>query len=196
MAGLRLHMLVSVDGFMADQGGTVIPGCTWDEKVQRFYSDFFEGSDGVIFGRKIYNDYVGHWIKVANEKVKAQTGDELRWTRRLRDMPKYVVSNSLKKAANNTIVLKKDLLESIRKLKDESERGLLLICGPALVGTLTAAQLIDEYILYVCPSVAGKGRHLFSELTETQPDRVVRRWNASAVLHTGIQAVAGIKGGL
>ena len=147
MASLRLHMLVSVDGFMADQGGTVIPGCTWDEKVQRFYGDLFEGS--------------------ANEEVKAQTGDELRWTRRLRDMPKYVVSNSLKKAANNTIVLKKDLLESIRKLKDESERGLLLICGPALVGTLTAAQLIDEYILYVCPSVAGKGRHLFSELTET-----------------------------
>jgi riboflavin biosynthesis pyrimidine reductase len=37
-------------------------------------------------------------------------------------------------------------------------------CGPALVAELSRHQLIDQYMLYVCPNAIGRGKHLFSDI--------------------------------
>jgi dihydrofolate reductase len=52
-------------------------------------------------------------------------------------------------------------------LKKQQGGDLLLICGTSLYTLLTEQHLIDEYLLYVCPSLAGGGKHLFSQLSDT-----------------------------
>ncbi len=44
---------------------------------------------------------------------------------------------------------------------------ILLVCGPSLYAQLTAARLIEEYMLYVSPSLAGQGTLLARELPNT-----------------------------
>jgi dihydrofolate reductase len=66
-----------------------------------------------------------------------------------------------------TAILNGDVTAEISKLKQVAGGNLLLICGPSLYAQLTLARLIDEYMLYVCPSVAGQGTHLSRELPDT-----------------------------
>ena len=47
-----------------------------------------------MFGRNLYEQYAGHWSRVARGEIPAATDYELRWTQRLTDMPKFVISSS------------------------------------------------------------------------------------------------------
>lgn len=170
MRKVILHMLITMDGFITDRHGSEelsMPGAQWDEEVQQVYCDVFTNAEGVIFSRGIFQEYFTHWVKVANGKIKSSTDLELRWTQRLRDMQKYVVSNTLSTVTDKTSVLKGDITSQIRSLKKQQGGDLLLICGTSLYTLLTKEHFIDEYMLYVCPSVAGEGKHLFSQLSDT-----------------------------
>lgn len=166
MNRLILHMIVSVDGFISDGEGGVNPRAQWDEETQRFYLDTFGEAGGVIFGRGIYEAYVGHWRKVANGTVAPQNPVEREWAERLIGMPKYVVSSTLETAPDNTTVLGGDIEGEVATLKRAGEANLLLICGASLYAQLTRARLIDEYMFFTCPYVMARGDRLFRELPE------------------------------
>ena len=51
----------------------------------------------------------------------------------------------------------------VSKLKDETD-GVVLVAGSGtLVGTLLAADLVDELRLMVFPTILGRGRRLFPD---------------------------------
>jgi dihydrofolate reductase len=54
-------MIASIDGFIADGHGNVNPETRWDEEMQRFYVDLFTNVDAVVYGRRIFEQYLGHW---------------------------------------------------------------------------------------------------------------------------------------
>jgi dihydrofolate reductase len=165
MRQLKLHMIMSVDGFVGDDKGGVNPETQWeDEELQRFYLDLFSASGGIVYGRTIYEQYLGHWSKVAAGQIPASTDLELRWTQRLIAMDKYVISHSPGAAHANTEVLSGDIAAAVTGLKQRDGGDLLLICGPGLFAELTRHQLIDEYMLYVCPNAMGHGLHLFQDI--------------------------------
>jgi len=166
MRQLKLHMITSIDGFVGDDKGGVNPEAQWDEEVQRFYLDVFNASGGIVFGRNIYEQYLGHWSKVASGQIPASTDLELRWTQRLTAMDKYVISHSPSATHSYTDVLSGDIAAALTELKQRDGRDLLLICGPGLFAELNRYQLIDEYMLYVCPSAMGQGLHLFRDIAE------------------------------
>jgi dihydrofolate reductase len=86
---------------------------------------------------------------------------------KLNSEPKYVVSSSLKKLAwNNSTLIKGNVEEEIRKLKQPSG-GIIRIVGSAtLVQSLMRTDLIDEYRLMVHPVVVGQGKRLFNGGTQ------------------------------
>jgi dihydrofolate reductase len=180
---LILHMITSVDGFIADRHGRVNPETQWDTEMQRFYLDLFSMVDGLVFGRNLFDQYFGHWKKVALGHLPAASDLERKWTQRLLEMPKYVLSMKLEKSDDeNTTVIRGGIGEEITKLKVRSPRGLLLMCGPSLCAHLTSLGLIDEYMFYMCPNVVGQGVQLFRDI----PDYVKLKFEKSLAFKAGV----------
>jgi dihydrofolate reductase len=128
MRQLILHMITSIDGFISTSDGQVNPQTQWDEQMQQHYLDLSTASGGAVFGRNLYQPYVGHWSKVASGQIPAETKLELAWTQRLTAMDKYVISNTLTDAERGTQVLSGDIAGQIQRIK-QANGGDLLILG-------------------------------------------------------------------
>ena len=185
MKDLILHMIISIDGFIADRHGSVNPETQWDEEMQQFYLDLFTKADSLVCGRGLFEQYLGHWEKVATGTLPAVNNTELKWTRRLVEMRRYVLSTKLKEIAGNATVIQGDLAKEITRLKQEARGDLLLMCGPALFAQLTAQRLIDKYMLYVCPSAVGQGTPLFRDI----PENIKLRFERTVLFATGVNLV-------
>ena len=144
MSKLILHMLMSIDGFIADHDDVVNPAAQWDLEMHRFYLKLFTDAGAAIFGRRLYQQYVLHWNQVAEGAIPPATPVELQWTQRLRDMPKHVITRSRPELVANVDpeLLTGDISQRIVDLKQETGGDLLLMCGPSLVAQLTADRLI------------------------------------------------------
>lgn len=170
MRKLILHMLISVDGFIADTEGSNHFGSHWDEGLQRFNLDLFNTAGALVYGRGVYEKYVSYWESVAvGQRTANETETEIAFAERLSDMPKFVVSDTLEEVAGNTQILRGDIPARIAELKSRPGGDILLFCGPRLFAQLTASSLIDEYMLYAYPIALSRGVHLF----EGVEDRVM-----------------------
>ena len=87
---------------------------------------------------------------------------------------KYVVSGTLDRVEWNTELLRGDLGEAVRKLKEEPGRGLLT-GGVTLPFALAELGLIDEYEFVVHPRIAGHGPTLFAGLSKLVDLKLVSR---------------------
>ena len=63
---------------------------------------------------------------------------------------------------NNTRVVKGDLTEEIRKLKEEPGDDLVLMGSGSIISQIALKGLIDEYQMVVIPIVLGEGRTMFA----------------------------------
>jgi dihydrofolate reductase len=92
----------------------------------------------------------------------------------MNNMPKYVVSATLKHADwNNSTVIKSNIVQEVSKLMAMSDGDILIAGSAQLVSTLMQHDLIDEYRLMVYPVVLGKGKRLFRDGIDRQSLRLV-----------------------
>jgi dihydrofolate reductase len=185
MTKLSLHLVMTIDGFIATDDGDAAPGAQWDTEMQQSYLDDFSAAEGLVFGRKTFDAYYGHWSRVGRGELPASTETEQAWTERMVAMHKFVISNTLQSPAADTTVIGGDLTSGIRELKQRHSGDLLLICGPDLFTQLTADELIDEYILYISPLALSSGGHLFRDVRRPIPVRVAstRPFTSGMTLH-------------
>ena len=160
MGKLAVTEFVSVDGVFEDPGGAESyehGGWTFEydrgEEGSKFKLDELLEAQVQLLGRKTYEGFAAAW-----PSREGPFADKLNSDR------KVVVSSTLTNPEwQNTTVLSGDVVEEISKLKDETE-GVILVAGSgALVGTLFAADLVDELRLMVFPTILGRGRRLFPE---------------------------------
>jgi dihydrofolate reductase len=77
---------------------------------------------------------------------------------------KYLVSTTIDEGSwNNTVVIKGNVVEEIRKLKQQDGKDLLVYGSVQLIETLMAHDLVDRYRLLVYPVVLGEGKRLFTD---------------------------------
>jgi dihydrofolate reductase len=82
----------------------------------------------------------------------------------MNNLPKFVVSQSLKEPLEwNGTLLKGNIAEEIRKLKQEPGQDILIYGSGKLVNSLIAHNVIDVYRLMVHPVVLGTGKPLFED---------------------------------
>ena len=62
---------------------------------------------------------------------------------------------------NNTRLLKGDVVDEVRKLKEESGPGMCILGSGSIVAQLARQNLIDEYQMMIDPVALGKGRSMF-----------------------------------
>jgi dihydrofolate reductase len=121
------------------------------------------GADAQLFGRRTYEFLAARWPSRSGELAE-----------RLNDMPKYVVSSTLKDPGwNNSTVLAGDVVQEVSKLKQELDGEIVVAGSIRLVRTLLDNDLVDELRLMIYPVVLGAGERLFGETSEQRPVRLV-----------------------
>jgi dihydrofolate reductase len=121
-----------------------------------FMAEGMSASGAMLFGHRTYVDLLTHWTAVTEPNP---------FTGYLTQVRKYVVSRDPSTALGfpESVLLAGEAAETVARLKDEVEGDLSVIGSGALVRSLHAAGLVDEYTLLVHPIVLGSGTRLFGE---------------------------------
>jgi len=150
---------LSFDGVFEEPGHWSGPWFN-DEAGQFKYGELQE-ADAQLLGRKTYQGFAAAWPTMEG------TGD---FGEKMNTMPKYVVTSTLKKLDwAGSVIVKGDVAEEVRKLKQKPGRDLLLAGSGQLFNTLMRENLIDVYRFMVHPVVLGKGRKLFVDDNDKRP---------------------------
>jgi dihydrofolate reductase len=92
-------------------------------------------------------------------------------------MPKYVVSSTIDQprwtTTANSTVLKGDVVGEVSKLKQQIDGEIVVFASTQLVHTLIEHDLVDQLRLMVYPVVAGAGKRLFEDISDTKRLRLV-----------------------
>lgn len=113
-------------------------------------------ADGFLVGRQTFEDLRGYWPH--------QTDDATGITDYLNQVQKYVVSATLTDPQwQNTTVLSGDPIEAVAALKRQPGQDIVVTGSITLCHALIAADMVDEYRLFVYPVVQGRGRRLFPD---------------------------------
>jgi dihydrofolate reductase len=87
-----------------------------------------------------------------------------RFARKMHEIPKIILSNTLKKVEwNNSTLIKNNAAEEIARLKQQPGKDLVVFAGAGAISSLTKMGLIDEYHLLINPVLLGRGKPLFKE---------------------------------
>src|SRR5439155_23326344 len=94
--------------------------------------------------------------------------DDMGFADKMNIMAKNLVSTTLKKLDwNNYRLIRANVAEEVRKLKQQPGGDILVYGSGSLVNTLLQHDLVDELRLMVHPVVLGSGRRLFDDNAET-----------------------------
>lgn len=151
---------ITLDGVIEAPGGdeTPHPHGGWQTKFRsqdagQYKVDELNSVDALLLGRRTFDTFEGYWPNNGGNP----------FADRINEMPKYVLSNSVKTTAWNNCHFLTDLPKDIKALKN-SDGGNILVYGSAtLVKGLLKHDLIDELRLMLYPISIGGGLRLFDE---------------------------------
>lgn len=150
-----------------------------DPELQEFNGLQIRSADALLFGRTTYNIWAAFWPTAPD--VAAELGAHIT------ALPKYVVSKSLRDPAwANTFVLRGDLGEEVRRVRDGGDGDLLVYGSADLVGGLLELDLVDELRLAVFPVLLGSGKRLFRDEAELRRMRLL----STSVTSSGVVLLA------
>jgi len=157
MRKLLVFNSVTVDGYFTDQNGDM----SWahkqdDPEWNAFTAENAKSGGELLFGRVTYELMASFWPTPAAAKMAPEIAENIN------NAPKVVFSKKMDQASwNNTRVIKGDLAEEIRKLKEAPGDGLVLMGSGTIISQIALKGVIDEYQMVVNPLALGKGRTMF-----------------------------------
>lgn len=161
MRPLRYSINVTVDGCCHHEAG--LPP---DEESMRYWTAAMADADALIFGRVTYEMMESAWRRPPSGTWPDWMGEsEIPFAEAIDRAKKYVVSSTLSEVDWNAELVRGDLGDAVRRLKQEPGGGLF-VGGVALPSALADLGLIDEYEFLVQPVIAGHGPTLLAGLHE------------------------------
>jgi dihydrofolate reductase len=159
---------ISLDGYMADLNGK-IDWIRMDEETNKLVKELYPGAAGTIYGRKTYELMDPFW-----PDVKKEPGTWPKWVVEYAEWVdealKVVVSTTLGTLSwKNTRLIRSNVVEEMRRVKQEVKADLLLLASAQLLATLLPAGLVDEVVVTVTPVILGQGMPYFKGLTAKVP---------------------------
>jgi len=154
---------VSVDGVMQGPGGTEEDSSNgftdggWamaygDDLATKILTDTIAGDYDLVLGRRTYDIFASYWPNHGDNPIG----------KKFNAAKKYVATRTLKNLYwQNSQTLGDDAVEGLQRLKTTGGPDLHLWGSSHLLQTLTAAEVVDEYRLWLYPIVLGKGKRLF-----------------------------------
>lgn len=109
------------------------------------------GDFDMLLGRRTYEVFAHYWPKQNGPIAKA-----------FNKATKYVVTRSLDQLDWETSQqISGDVVDKVRQLRASDGPELHIWGSSELLQTLIAAELVDEYRMWIFPVVLGKGKRLF-----------------------------------
>ena len=157
MRKLILQVQMSVDGFVAGPNGELDwMTWNWSDDIKNYVTELHDTVDTILLGRKMTDGFVKHW-----QSVEPRT-EEYPFAKKMVDYPKVVFTKTLNKSEwKNTTLAKGNLSEEVNSLKNQSGKDIIVYGGAGFVSSLIKENLIDEYYLFINPTVIGKGMEIF-----------------------------------
>ena len=132
-----------------------------DKEFNEFAIEFLNTIDVLLFGRVTYELMAKYWPSdnaITDDPIVAE---------KMNNLQKMVFSKTLEKAEwNNTIVVKDNITEEIKKLKNQPGKDMAIFGSSDLSLTFLKHGLIDEIRVMVNPIVLGTGKSLFKGINE------------------------------
>jgi len=156
---------LTLDGVMQAPGGPKedtsgnFKYCGWsaplgDDFLGNVMGEQMRQPDSLLLGRKTYDIFSSYWPQ-----------HESSWPG-VNKAKKYVVSSTIVNPTwENTVVIKDNVVEELKNLKNQDGPDLHVWGSGNLAQTLFKNDLVDELWLKIYPIVLGAGNRLFAEGT-------------------------------
>jgi dihydrofolate reductase len=140
---------VSLDNFIARKDGSY-DWIMWSKESGEYMSNYWKTIDTILMGRKTYEVALQH----------GATGEQA-------GMKTYVFSRTLPpRRTERLMVLSDDVVDFVRRLKEEDGKDICVMGGGLLAKPLFEAGLIDEVGFNIHPVLLGSGVPLFHEMPQ------------------------------
>jgi dihydrofolate reductase len=166
MKRLVIFMHASLDGFVAGPKGEM-DWISVDNAMFDYAGKRTEESDMALYGRITYQMMEAYWPTAANQPNA--TKHDIEHGNWYNQVEKVIVSKSMKDAVKaKTRFIGENVMEEIKKLKQESGKDIIVFGSPSVIHELTKAGLVDDFWIFVNPVLLGKGIPLFDKLEKPQ----------------------------
>ena len=134
-------------------GGWTLP--YWHDDIGAHFFQAFSQADALLLGRKTWQIHGSAFDPMVNDPF----GDAMN------AIDKYVVSTTLTSASawRNSTLIRENVVETVRQLKRQPGKNILVDGSSVLAPVLAQHDLVDEYSLHIYPLVLGGGKRLFPE---------------------------------
>jgi dihydrofolate reductase len=171
MAKLLYVMNASLDGYIADEDGTLDWGAPGEE-YYAFLNDLVRPVGTYLYGRRLY-ELMAVWE--TDPAAAAPSPGTRAFAQLWQAADKVVYSKTLAAAATTRTRIERDFdPEAVRQLKAAAERDLT-VGGPTLGAQAITAGLVDEVQLFVWPAVVGGGKPFLPDRARLQLDLLDER---------------------
>ena len=180
MGKLSVYNFVSANGYFKGPNEDI----SWaHQSTSKEESDFAaenaQGGAILLFGRKTYEMMAGYWLTPEAKKNNAGVAEGMNKAK------KIVFSRTLTKADwENTRIIKDDLEEEVKKLKETSGKDLTILGSGSIINQLADKGLIDEFQLMVYPIAIGNGTPFLKDIHKNIAMELIktRSFKSGAVL--------------
>ena len=170
MGKIVSSFFISLDGVVERPDQWHFP--YWNEEMEAAVGAGLQSTAAMLMGRTLYDEWAAYWPTSDDEPIASM----------FNDMPKFVVSHSLREASwSNTTIIGGDVAAGVRELKARTEGDIGMSGSATTVRWLLAHGLLDELNLLIHPIAIGTGQRLFED-TPTHPLRLV----SQATFSTGV----------
>jgi dihydrofolate reductase len=136
-------------------GGWLVPH--FDEEMGAAMDEQMGRAGALLLGRRTYEIFAAHWPRMPDDDPMAA---------RLSALPKHVASRTLDRVDwRNSTLIEGEVEAAVGALKQRDGGGIHVTGSCDLIQTLIAADLVDEYRLWVFPVLLGTGKRLFGSGT-------------------------------
>lgn len=111
------------------------------------YEEFMKTIDTVVLGRNTYDKVLSMGVSYARPNVNT-----------------YVITSRPFTETEGVIFYKDDVIDLVKKLKEENGKNIFCDGGAQLINTLLQYKLVDELILFKMPCLLGDGIRLFQSI--------------------------------
>jgi dihydrofolate reductase len=152
-----------------------------DELTEKELTKTFSKPFDLLLGRRTYEIFAAYW-PYQNDYI----------AEKFNRINKYVVGTTpIDTSWQHSILINKDVVNEIKKLKQQDGPDLLVHGSSRLIQTLFANHLVDVLHIWTYPITLGKGKKLFQEGTQAQEWKMTE----SAIAPTGIIFTTYVPGG-
>jgi dihydrofolate reductase len=178
MAELIYTTIMSLDGYIADEHGN-FDWAAPDEEVHRFVNDLERPVGTYLYGRRMY-EVMSAWETMDSAPDQPQV--ILDFARIWQAADKVVYSGTLDTVSTARTRIERQFdPEAVRQLKASTGPDLA-VGGPHLAAQAIQAGLVDEYHLFLTPTVVGAGDQALPDHVRLDLDLQDERRFASGVV--------------